>query len=63
LLEKRKLVQHAYEEDHKICWKEAKVMQIEPNSTYRKCKEADHMVLADYGYLSHLDSYHSSRSQ
>jgi hypothetical protein len=28
LLEKSKLVQHAYEEGHKICWKGAKVSQI-----------------------------------
>jgi hypothetical protein len=30
LLGKSKLFQHAYEESHKICWKEAK---IEPNTT------------------------------
>jgi hypothetical protein len=28
LLEKSKLVQRAYEEGHKMCWKEAKVLQI-----------------------------------
>jgi hypothetical protein len=32
-LEKSKLAQHAYEEDHKICWKEAEDLQIEPNGT------------------------------
>jgi hypothetical protein len=36
LLEKSKLTQHAYEEGHKICWNEVKVLQIEPNTTYRK---------------------------
>jgi hypothetical protein len=29
------LAQHAYGEGHKIWWKEAKVLQIEPNATYR----------------------------
>jgi hypothetical protein len=29
-------------------WKEAKVLQIEPNTTYKKCKEATHMVLVNY---------------
>jgi hypothetical protein len=33
LLEKSKLAQHAYEEGHKICWKGAKVLQIEPKTT------------------------------
>jgi hypothetical protein len=36
LLEKLKLAQHAYKEGHKICWKEVNVLQIEPNTTYRK---------------------------
>jgi predicted GIY-YIG superfamily endonuclease len=40
LLEKSKLAQHAYEEGHKICQNEAKVLQIEPNTTYRKYKES-----------------------
>jgi hypothetical protein len=39
LLEKSKLAQHAYREGHRICWKEAKALQIEPNTTYRKCKD------------------------
>jgi hypothetical protein len=47
LLEKSKLAQQAYEEGHRICWKEAKVLQIEPNTTYRKYKEAAHMSLLD----------------
>jgi predicted GIY-YIG superfamily endonuclease len=46
LLEKSKLAQHAYEEGHRICWKEAKVLQIEPNATYRKYKESAHISLA-----------------
>jgi hypothetical protein len=40
LLEKSKLAQHAYEEGHKICLNEAQVLQIEPNTTYRKYKES-----------------------
>jgi predicted GIY-YIG superfamily endonuclease len=29
LLEKSKVAQHSYQEDHKLCWKEAKVLQSE----------------------------------
>jgi hypothetical protein len=32
-LERSKLAQHAYEEGHKICWNEAKVLQIETGNT------------------------------
>jgi hypothetical protein len=45
LLEKSRLAQHAYEEGHKICWNEARVLQIEPNIIYRKYKESAHMSL------------------
>jgi hypothetical protein len=48
LLEKSELAQYAYEEGHKICWNEAKVLQVEPNTTYRKYKESAHMSLVDY---------------
>jgi hypothetical protein len=48
LLEKSKLAQHAYEEGHKICWNKARVLQIEPNTTYRKYKESAHMPLLDH---------------
>jgi hypothetical protein len=51
LLEKWKLAQHAYEEGHKICWNGAKVLQIEPNTTYRKYKVSAHMSLL--GLLGH----------
>jgi hypothetical protein len=48
---KSKLAQHAHEEGHRICWKEAKVLQIEANTIYRKYKDSTH---------SHLHSrYHS----
>jgi hypothetical protein len=42
---KSKLAQRAYEEGHRICRKEAKVLQIEPSTTYRKYKESAHMSL------------------
>jgi hypothetical protein len=48
LFEKSKLAQHAYDESHKTCWKEAKVVQIKPNTTYRKYKESAHMSLANH---------------
>jgi hypothetical protein len=48
LLEKSKLAQHASEEGHKICLKEAKILQIEPNTIYRKYKESAHMSLIDH---------------
>jgi hypothetical protein len=36
LLENSELAQYAYEEGHKLCWNEAEVLQIEPNTAYRK---------------------------
>jgi hypothetical protein len=36
LLGKSKLAQHAYEEGHIVCWNELNVLQIEPNTSYRK---------------------------
>jgi hypothetical protein len=48
LLEKSKLAQHAYEEGHRIFLKEAKVVRIEPYTTYRKYKESTHMSLVDH---------------
>jgi hypothetical protein len=56
--EKSNLAHHAYEEDHNICYTEAKVLQTEPISTYRKCKEAAHMVLA--GHLISQPSFYIS---
>jgi hypothetical protein len=47
LFKKSKLAQHAYEKVHKTCWKEAKVLQIEPNTTYRKYNESTHLSLRD----------------
>jgi hypothetical protein len=39
LLEKSKLAQHAYEEGHRVGWDDARVLEIESNSRYRKYKE------------------------
>jgi hypothetical protein len=47
LLEKSELAQDEYEKCHKKWWKEAKVLQIEPNATYRKHKKSSHMSLVD----------------
>jgi hypothetical protein len=70
LTEKSKLAQHAHEEGHRVCLKEAKVLQIEPNNTYRKYKKSIHMSLIDHpisqpsmDILSHLDSHYHSRSK
>jgi predicted GIY-YIG superfamily endonuclease len=38
LLEKSKLAQHAYEEGHRIRWDDARILEIESNSRYRKYK-------------------------
>jgi hypothetical protein len=40
------LAQHAYEEGHRVCWKEATVLQVEANIIWRKYKEAAHMAVA-----------------
>jgi hypothetical protein len=45
LLKTSKWAQHAYEDGHQLCWTEAKVLEIEPNSTYRKNKESAHISL------------------
>jgi hypothetical protein len=44
LLDKSKLAQHAYEEGHRVGWDDARVLQIESNSRYRKYKESAHMA-------------------
>jgi hypothetical protein len=48
LLEKSKLAQHAYKEGQKIWQKEAKVLQIEPNTIHKKYEEYAHMSLIDH---------------
>jgi hypothetical protein len=68
LIEKLKLAQHAHEKGHKICWNEAKVLQIEPNTIYRKYKEFGHIFdrphdqSTQLGHLSHLVSRYCSKS-
>jgi hypothetical protein len=47
LLEKVKLAQYTYE-GHKIYWNERNVLQIEPNTTYRKYEVSAHMSLLDH---------------
>jgi hypothetical protein len=62
------LLQHVYEEGHKICFKEAKVLQIEPNTTHRKYTRNPPTCLSgrssdlstQLGHLSHLDSRYRS---
>jgi hypothetical protein len=44
LLEKSKLAQHAYEEGHRVGCDEARILEIESNSRYRKYKESAHMA-------------------
>jgi hypothetical protein len=48
LLENSELVQNGYEESYKIYWKEARVLQIEPSTTYRKYNESTCMSLVDH---------------
>jgi hypothetical protein len=48
MFEKSKLAQHAYENGHKICLKVASVLQIEANTTYRKCRESAPMTLIEH---------------
>jgi hypothetical protein len=43
-LEKSKLAQHAYEEDHRAGWDEDMGLKIEINSRYRKYKELTHVA-------------------
>jgi hypothetical protein len=36
-------MQHSFEENHHIIWKEAKILEIEKSSAYRKYKELTYM--------------------
>jgi hypothetical protein len=36
ILEKSKLAQRAYEEGHRVGWEEARILEIESSSKYRK---------------------------
>jgi hypothetical protein len=44
LLAKSKLAQHAYEEGHRVGWDDARILEIESSSRYRKYKESAHMA-------------------
>jgi hypothetical protein len=44
LLEKSKLAHYTYEEGHRVGWDEARILEIESNSRYRKYKESAHMA-------------------
>jgi hypothetical protein len=44
LLEISKLAQHAFEEDHRVDWDEARILEIERNNRYRKYKESAHLA-------------------
>jgi hypothetical protein len=44
LLEESKLAQHSYEEGHMVGWDEARILEIESKSRYRKYKELAHMT-------------------
>jgi hypothetical protein len=48
LLEKSKYAQHAYKKGHNLCWNEEEILQIEPNTTFRKYKESAHMSFLDH---------------
>jgi hypothetical protein len=44
LLEKSKLAKHAYEENHRVSWDKARVLEVEHNTRYKKYKESAHMA-------------------
>jgi predicted GIY-YIG superfamily endonuclease len=44
LLEKSKLAQPTYEEDHRAGWDDDRILEIQSNSRYRKYKESAHMA-------------------
>jgi len=40
LLGKSRLAQHSFEENHRVLWEEAKILETEKNPAYTKYKEA-----------------------
>jgi hypothetical protein len=44
LLEKSKLALLAYVEDYRVIWDEARILEIESNSRFRKYNESSHMT-------------------
>jgi hypothetical protein len=53
LQDKSKLAQHSYEVSHRVGWDEARVLESESNSRYRKYKESAHMACLT-NPISHL---------
>jgi hypothetical protein len=51
LFQKSKLAQHAYEEGHDLCWKEAKTFHIGTNDIYRKNKVVANISLAAHSVI------------
>jgi hypothetical protein len=39
----KRLAQHSFEKNHCVVWKEARVLEVEINSVYRKYKEAAYL--------------------
>jgi hypothetical protein len=65
LLGKSELAKHAYEEGHRVAWDEARILEIEINSRYRKYKDSAQMAClnqsdepAQFAHFSHLDPPH-----
>jgi hypothetical protein len=63
LLEKSKLAQHAHEEGHRVGWDDARILEIESISRYRKYKESAHMAYltnqpTQFGHFFYLDPPH-----
>jgi hypothetical protein len=60
-----KFAKHAYEKGHKVGWDEARILNIENHSKYRKYKEAAHMACSidpisqpSFGHFSHLEPHY-----
>jgi hypothetical protein len=49
ILEKSKLVKHEYKEGNRICRKEAKVMQTEPNKQAKQTMQTKKKLSVQYG--------------
>jgi hypothetical protein len=61
LLDKSKLAQHAFEEDHRIVWDEIGFLEIEVDSRYRKYLELAHHVTCVASLISQRDEVTNSK--
>jgi hypothetical protein len=52
-LEKSKLAHHAYEECHMVAWNEARILEIERNSTHKNHKPLAHIAFLN-NPISHI---------